>query len=115
MAHKAFDVTSHIADVNKFQATVAVHTTQSSCDTLDIRGCKSLSVKPPASVTSLTFYSSETVGGTYVLINDLGTAGVVTVTASVWTTINAAHIAQHSYIQMKSAGATGNAIVLGSN
>jgi hypothetical protein len=115
MATKAFDITFDHQGVNKRVATsVAVHTTQSSCDVLDVRGIRYMQVKPPAGVTSLTFYGSETETGTFVLIDSLGTNGVVTTTASVWNLIDHTKLAAHSWIQMKSAGATGNAAVVGS-
>lgn len=115
MATKSFDTTVNSPFFRKGVAsTYATNTTQGSCDVLDFRGFKQLSVKPPASVTSLTFYGSETEGGTYVLINDLGTNGVVTVTASVWTAIDTTKIAQHSFLQMKSAGANGNVVCVAS-
>lgn len=93
---------------------VAVNTSQGSCDILDISGIKFMAVKPPTSVTSLTFYAATSPSGAFVLINDLGTAGVVTVTASVWTSIDYTKLAPYRYIQMKSAGANGNCEVVGS-
>lgn len=109
MATKSFDTTVNSPYFRKGVAsTYATHTTQGSCDVLDFRGFTKLSVKPPASVTAMTFYGSETEGGTYVLINDLGTAGVVTLTASVWTSIDTTKIASHSFLQMKATGGTGN-------
>jgi hypothetical protein len=111
MATKSFDTTVNSPHFRKGVAsTVAVHTTQGSCDVLDFRGFKHLSVKPPASVTSLTVYGSQTEDGTYVLLNDLGTNGVVTLTASVWTSLDWTKIASHSFLQFKSAGATGNMV-----
>jgi len=92
---------------------VAVNATQGSCDVLDIRAIKFLSVKPPALVDTLTFYGSETSTGTFVLINDLGTAGVVNVTASVWNIIDYTKLSPHRFIQMKSHGANGNAVCVG--
>jgi len=94
--------------------TVQVSSTQSECDFLDIRGFKFLAVKPPASVTTLTFYGCQTKGGTYVLINDLGTAGVVTLTASRWTSIDYTKLAPHHFIQMKSDQAQAAATCLAS-
>jgi hypothetical protein len=113
MATKSFDTTVNGPFFRKGVAsTVAVHTTQGSCDILDFRGFRHLSVKPPTGVTSLTFYGSQTEAGTYVLLNDLGTAGVVTLTADVWTSIDWTKVASHSFLQMKSAGNTGNMVCL---
>ena len=82
--------------------SVIINSTQSECDYLDITGWRFLSVKPSASVTSITFYASETPTGTYSLVNSLGTNGVVTVVASVWNSIDYTKLAVHRYIQMKS-------------
>lgn len=115
MADICFDTvfSEPVTGVKHYVATaVAVHTSQGSCDTLDVRGTTYLSVKPPTSVTSLTFYGSPTRGGTYVLIDDLGTNGVVTCTANVWKSIDHTKLAAIPFIQMKSAGSTGNAIVV---
>ncbi len=95
--------------------TVAMSSTQTECDKLDIRGFKYLAVKPPASVTTLTFYGAETSAGSYVLINDLGTAGVVTLTASRWTTIDYTKLAPHHFIQMKSDQTVANGSCLASS
>lgn len=120
MATVAFDTTLNPATptsprkVSTNTALVAVNTSQGSCDVLDISGIKFMAVKPPASVTSLTFYASTTPGGTFVLINDLGTLGVVNVTASVWQSIDYTKLAPYRYIQMKSAGASGSCEVVGS-
>lgn len=93
---------------------VAVNATQGSCDKLDFRGFKFLSVKPPAGVTALTFYGAAASGDTFVLINDLGTNGVVSVTASVWNVIDYTKLAPHHFIQMQSTGGNGNASCLAS-
>lgn len=96
--------------------TVAVHTTQSSCDALDISGFRFFAVKPPTGVTSLTFYGSQNLTDTnFVLLDSIGTNGVVTVTANVWTVLDYTKLIQFPYIQMKSAGATGNAVVVASS
>jgi hypothetical protein len=69
-------------------------------------------VKPPTGVTSLTFYGCETESGTFVLIDDVGTAGVVTVTADKWQKFPD-KIFPHGFIKMVSAGANGNAVIVG--
>lgn len=95
-------------------ANIAVSSTQTESDFLDFTGYRFMAVKPPASVTSLTFYGSETIGGTYVLIDSLGTNGVVTVTASVWNVIDGTKIAPFSFIQMKSNQTVANASICAS-
>lgn len=119
MAVKAFETETHVGGVSSVKPTfkridaVAVNTTQANCDILDIRGIgTALAVKPPGSVTSLTFYGAEKSDGTFVLIDDAGTNGVVTVTASRWKLVPAAVLA-HGFIQMQSAGANGNCVVVG--
>lgn len=113
---KAFSTTYAAANgPRKGLATgVIVNSTQSEDDKLDFTGFRSLAVKPSASVTSLTFYGSETIDGTYVLITSLGTAGVVTVTASVWNVIDATKTAPFCFIQMKSDQSAATASVLAS-
>jgi len=86
-----------------------VSSTQTECDSLDFTGYRFLSVKPPAAVTSLSFYGSETIGGTYVLIDSLGTGGAVTVAASKWNAIDGTKIAPFSFIQMVSNQNVANA------
>ena len=92
-------------------ANIAVSSTQSECDSLDFTGYRFMAVKPPTSVTSLTFYGSETIGGTYVLIDSLGTNGAVTVAASKWNVIDGTKIAPFSFIQMVSNQAVANASI----
>ncbi len=91
---------------------VAVNSNQALCDVLDIRSFRMLAVKPPVGVTSLTIYACNVNNGTFVLVNDLGSSGVVTLTASVWTSLDWTKLAPHHFIQMKSAGANGNAVVV---
>jgi hypothetical protein len=95
--------------------TLSVDSTQSNDDVLDIRGIRTLAVKPSASVTSLTFYGCDTNNGTFVLINDLGSSGVVTVAASKWNIITATALAPHAFIQMKSDQASATAVVVAKN
>lgn len=115
---KGFDSgTSPITPVSpkkSIASTVQVSSTQSECDMLDIRQIKFLAVKPPASVTALTVYGCQTVNGTYVLINDLGSSGVVTVVASVWTSLDYTKLAPHQFIQMKSDQTAANAVCVAS-
>ncbi len=121
MATVAFDTTITPANLGaprkatQVTTLVAVNSNQTLCDVLDFRGFRFIAVKPPAGVTSLTFYSSQTVGGTFVLIDDIGTNGALTVTASVWNNVDPTKIAPHQFIQMKSAGANGNAVCVASS
>ncbi len=92
-------------------ATIAVSSTQTECDSLDFSGYRFMSIKAPAGVTSLSFYGSETIGGSYVLIDNIGTGGAVTVAASKWTAIDGTKIAPFSYIQMVSNAAVANASI----
>ncbi len=97
-----------------YATAVQVSSTQTECDKLDMRGFQFLSVKPPASVTSLTFYGAQTATDAFVLINDLGTNGAVTVVASVWTSIDWTKLAMHHFIQMKSDQTLANAVCVAS-
>ncbi len=99
-------------DTSAAAITLSVDSTQTNCDVLDIRGIRTLAIKPSASVTSLTFYGCDTNNGTFVLINDLGTAGALTVTASVWNIVTRTAFEPHHFIQMKSNQASATAIVV---
>jgi hypothetical protein len=89
-------------DVSGAAVTLTADTTQGNCDILDIRGIRSLAVKPSgASITSLTFYGCATYNGTFVLINDIGSSGVLTTVQDQWTSVTAAALAPHAFIQMK--------------
>jgi hypothetical protein len=65
-----------------------VDTTLDNCDIVDVRDYASIAVKPSAGITSLTVYSSDIASGTFVIVDSLGTAGAVTVTASKWNVID---------------------------
>ena len=93
--------------------TVAVHATLGSCDVLDARDYRDIAVKPPASVTALAVYASETADGTFVLVDNIGTAGDVTVTASKWNTLDTAKIGPYGFLKFQSTGANGNMSVVG--
>jgi len=94
--------------------SIAVSSTLSECDYLDISGFRTLAVKPPASVTQITVYASETPTGTYVIVDSLGASGVITVVASKWNVIDPAKIAPFSYVQLLSNQTVANASVLAS-
>lgn len=83
------------------------------CDAIDIREYRDVAVKPPAAVTSLAVYASETASGTYVLVDNIGTAGAVTVTASKWNVLDTAKIAPFGFIKLLPTGGTGTASILG--
>jgi hypothetical protein len=70
-----------------------------------------ISIRPPASVTALTFYGCATGDGTFELITDAGTAGVLSVTAETWNAFPDAVFA-HGFVQCKATGGTGNATVV---
>lgn len=93
---------------------IVVNSNQANVDSLDITGYRFFAVKPSANVTTLTFYGSETLTGTYVLINDLGSSGIVTLPASKWTVVDGTKIAPHSYIQMVSDQASATVSVCAS-
>lgn len=93
-------------------ATLAVHTSLESCDVLDYQEFALGAVKVPASVTSLTAYGAETADGSFVLIDDVGTNGTFTVVASKWVALPAG-LAAYPFLKFVSAGATGNAVVVG--
>lgn len=95
--------------------TLTTSATQGNCDMLDIRGVHALAIKPVSSgaaITTVTFYACDTSTGTFVLINDLGTAGVVTLPDSKWTVVDWTKLAPHRFIQMQ-ADQTGTIIVMG--
>jgi len=94
---------------------IIINSTQSEDDMLDITGYRFFAVKPSANVTTLTFYASETIGGTYVLADNIGTNGVVTLPASKWTVIDGTKIAPLCFIQMKSDQAAATASVCASS
>ena len=93
---------------------IIINSTQTEDDMLDISGYRFFAVKPSANVTTLTFYGSETSSGTYVLIDSIGTNGVVTVVASRWNALDGTKLMPFSYIQMKSDQAAATASVCAS-
>jgi hypothetical protein len=102
-------------DASNVAITLSVDSTQTNCDVLNVGGVRSLAVKPSASVTKLTFYGCDTSGGTFVLIDSLGTSGDVTVVASKWNTIVATSLFPYAFIQMKSDQASATAVVMAKN
>lgn len=102
-AIKAFptSLTNPMSQIYQASITgITVDTTLGNCDVLDIRGVRSLSVKPSAGITGLTFYGCDTSTGTFTIINDVGSSGALTVVASVWTVVTATAIAPHLFIRM---------------
>jgi hypothetical protein len=79
---------------------VVVDTTLGNCDSVDIRDFEQIAVKPTTSITSLSVYASETAGGTYVLVDSIGTNGAVTVVASKWNTFDPTKIGPYGYIKL---------------
>ena len=94
--------------------SIAVSSTLSECDYLDISGFRTLAIKPPASVTAITVYASETATGTFVIVDSLGSSGVITVVASKWNVIDPTKIAPFSYVQLLSNQTVASASVLAS-
>ncbi len=113
---KAFSATVAAANgPRKGMATgINVSSTLSECDYLDISGFRTLAIKPPASVTAITVYASETPTGTYVIVDSLGTSGAITVVASKWNVIDPTKIAPFSYVQLLSNQTVAAASVLAS-
>ena len=92
-------------------SAIAVHDSLiASCDVADIGDYTQIGVKPSANITTLTFHAAETAGGTYVLIDSIGTAGVVTVVASKWNTLDPAKIGPYRFI--KALGNVAGTIVI---
>lgn len=80
-------------------AGVVVDTTLADCDVLDIREFEAVAVKPSAGITSLSVYASETAGGTFVLVDSIGTNGAVTVVASKWNVLDVTKIAPFGFVK----------------
>lgn len=114
----AFSAVNPMSQVASYRlAAIVINSTQASCDVVDIRGIKTMSVNPVsggAAITTLTFYGCDTNNGTFVLINDLGTNGVVNVVDSKWQAIDTTKLAPHAFIQMK-PDTTGTATIVGKN
>lgn len=92
---------------------VAVTSAIGTCDAIDVRDYRDLAVKPSAGVTALSVYASETVGGTYVLVDSIGTNGSVTVVASKWNVLDTTKIAPFGWIKLLAAGADGTVSITG--
>lgn len=68
--------------------SVAITDNIATCDAIDNRKAKQLSVLLPASTTQVTYYGCATSGGTYKVIGNAGTAGVAgSLTADTWHTL----------------------------
>lgn len=93
--------------------SAAVNSALGSCDVIDIRDYREIAVKPPAGVTALAVYSSESENGTYVLVDNIGTNGVVTVVADKWNVLDTAKICALGFIKLVSTGANGSAVIQG--
>lgn len=100
-------------DGNGAAFTLSIDSTQTNCDVVDVRGIRYLAIKPSASVTQVSFYACDTSTGTFVLVDNIGTNGVVSITASKWTTFDWTKIAPLRFIQMKSDQAGATAVVVG--
>jgi hypothetical protein len=85
---------------------VTVDTTLGNCDVVDIRDYIYIAVKPSAGITSLSVYGSETEGGTYVLLDSIGTNGAVTVVASKWNTFDTIKMVPNTNGTVSVAGKT---------
>ena len=93
--------------------TIACHASDlASCDVLDIRDYKDIAIKLPASATTFTVHASETEGGTYVLVDNIGTNGVVTAPASKWTALDITKIGPFGFLKIFTSTA-GTAAVVG--
>ena len=93
-------------------ATVTTHASDlASCDSLDVRDFREIAVKPPASATTITVHASETAAGTYVLVDNIGTNGVITCPASKWTTLDTTKIGPFGFLKFFSSTAGEMAIV----
>jgi hypothetical protein len=92
-------------------ATLALTTSEGTSDPIDIRLLSTLQIHPAAGITSITWYGCETDAGTFVLIQDAGTAGVQTVTADKWNQVPAA-VASHGFVKAV-ANSAGNATISG--
>jgi len=77
-----------------------VNTTLGSCDEIDIRDYQAIAAKPSAGITSLSVYASDAAAGTYVLVDSIGTNGVVTVVASKWNVFDITKIHPFGFIKL---------------
>ncbi len=94
--------------------SVAVSSTLSECDYIDISGFRFVAIKPPASVTAITVYAAETIDGTFVIVDTLGTSGAITVVASKWNVIDTAKLSPFSFVQFLSNQTVANASLVAS-
>lgn len=93
--------------------TVTCHGTDpATSDVLDKREYQSIAVKPPASATTITVYAAEAADGTFVLVDNIGTNGVITCPASKWTTLDPTKIAPLGFLKFL-ASTAGTMSVMG--
>lgn len=81
-------------------SAVALDTVLADCDVVDIREWRDIAIKPSVNVTTVTVHASETEDGTYVIVDNIGTNGAVTVVASKWTTLDITKIAPFGFIKL---------------
>lgn len=81
-------------------AGVVVDTTLGDCDVLDIQDYRDIAVKPSASITSLVVYAAEAANGSFVIVDNIGTNGSVTVVAAKWNTLDTAKIGPYGFIKL---------------
>ena len=87
--------------------TISVTNDIDTCTAIDMRNASGMGVLVPSGVTSLAYYACATVGGTYVLIDNLGSNGVSTVAASKWFTVPA-DIFPYPFVKLKANAAGGS-------
>lgn len=104
------------ADAVKRRCGVAsgavAHTVLATCDVIDIQEYSQVAVKPTGVITTLAVYASATADGTFVLVDSIGTAGVVTVVTSKWNVLDPTKIGPFGFIKLL-ADAVGTVDVLG--
>lgn len=93
-------------------ATLAIHTLIANCDVLDMNDYAQVAIRPPTGVVELTIYASVTSDGTFELVEDAGTAGVITVVAAQWQLLPP-EIAPYPFIKLVATANTGNATIAG--
>lgn len=94
-----------------FTGSMTIDTTLGDSDILDVRQFEAVAIKPPASVTAIAVYASDSADGTFVLCNDIGTAGEITLPASKWTSLPAGFLA-HGFLKFVPTGGEGTALVV---
>jgi len=92
--------------------TFHTDTVLGDCDVVDIRDFRDIAVKPGATITTITIHASEAADGTFVLVDNIGTNGVVTLPASKWTALDVTKIAPFGFIKIMSS-ADGEAAMVG--